>query len=228
MQTSVSSSMRGFRMITLIIGGSGSGKSAYAEDYVLAAAADLPKYYIATMQVYDAEGERKVERHRRLRAGKGFVTIEQPTDIAKAGLQIVTVQQSECRQKMNMVEVSGAVDEVEVKRSASIAGAEKEETQNASTALLECMSNLVANEMFSSEQMSDVDTVVEEIVQGIASLTSQLSHLVIVSNNVFEDGIEYDATTLQYIEALGRINSRIAGMADRVVEVVVGIPVIVK
>ena len=43
-------------MITLIIGGSGSGKSAYAEDYVLAAAADLPKYYIATMQVYDAEG----------------------------------------------------------------------------------------------------------------------------------------------------------------------------
>lgn len=228
MQTSVSGSMRGFRMITLIIGGSGSGKSAYAEDYVLAAAADLPKYYIATMQVYDAEGERKVERHRRLRAGKGFVTIEQPTDIAKAGLQIVTVQQSECRQKMNMVEVSGAVDEVEVKRSASIAGAEKEETQNASTALLECMSNLVANEMFSSEQMSDVDTVVEEIVQGIASLTSQLSHLVIVSNNVFEDGIEYDATTLQYIEALGRINSRIAGMADRVVEVVVGIPVIVK
>lgn len=228
MQISVSSSMRGFRMITLIIGGSGSGKSAYAEDYVLAAAADLPKYYIATMQVYDAEGERKVERHRRLRAGKGFVTIEQPTDIAKAGLQIVTVQQSECRQKMNMVEVSGAVDEVEVKRSASIAGAEKEETQNASTALLECMSNLVANEMFSSEQMSDVDTVVEEIVQGIASLTSQLSHLVIVSNNVFEDGIEYDATTLQYIEALGRINSRIAGMADRVVEVVVGIPVIVK
>lgn len=215
-------------MITLIIGGSGSGKSAYAEDYVLSTAADLPKYYIATMQVYDAEGERKVERHRRLRAGKGFVTIEQPTDIAKAGLQIVTVQQSECRQKMNMVEVSGAADEVEEKRSASIAGDEKEETQNVSTALLECMSNLVANEMFSSEQMPDVDTVVEEIVQGIASLTSQLSHLVIVSNNVFEDGIEYDATTLQYIEALGRINSRIAGMADRVVEVVVGIPVIVK
>lgn len=215
-------------MITLIIGGSGSGKSAYAEDYVLAAAADLPKYYIATMQVYDAEGERKVERHRRLRAGKGFVTIEQPTDIAKAGLQIVTVQQSECRQKMNMVEVSGAADEVEEKRSASIAGDEKEETQNVSTALLECMSNLVANKMFSGEQMPDVDTVVEEIVQGIASLTSQLSHLVIVSNNVFEDGIEYDETTLRYIEALGRINTRLAEMADRVVEVVVGIPVIIK
>ena len=180
------------------------------------------------MQIYDAEGQRKVERHRKLRAGKGFITIEQPTDIAEAGLQIVTVQQSECRQKMNMAEVSGAADEVVEKRSASISGDEKEETQNASTALLECMSNLVANEMFSGEQMPDVDTVVEEIVQGIASLTSQLSHLVIVSNNVFEDGIEYDETTLRYIEALGRINTRLAEMADHVVEVVVGIPVIIK
>lgn len=215
-------------MITLIMGGSGSGKSAYAEDYALTQAGKLLKYYIATMQIYDAEGQRKVERHRKLRAGKGFVTIEQPTDIAEAGLQIVTVQQSECRQKMNMAEVSGAADEVVEKRSASIAGDEKEETQNASTALLECMSNLVANEMFSSEQMPDVDTVVEEIVQGIASLTSQLSHLVIVSNNVFEDGIEYDETTLRYIEALGRINTRLAEMADHVVEVVVGIPVIIK
>lgn len=215
-------------MITLIMGGSGSGKSAYAEDYVLAQAGESLKYYIATMQIYDEEGRRKVERHRRLRAGKGFVTIEQPTDIAEAGLRIVTVQQSECRQKMNMVEVSGAADEVEEKRSASITGDEKEETQNASTALLECMSNLVANEMFSGEQMSDVDMVVEEIVQGIASLSSQLSHLVIVSNNVFEDGIEYDETTLRYIEALGRINTRLAEMADHVVEVVVGIPVIIK
>lgn len=220
--------MRGFDMITLIMGGSGSGKSAYSEDYVLTQAGKSLKYYIATMQIYDAEGQRKVERHRKLRAGKGFITIEQPTDIAEAGLQIVTVQQSECRQKMNMVKVSGAADEVEEKRSASIAGDEREETQNASTALLECMSNLVANEMFSGEQMPDVDTVVEEIVQGIASLTSQLSHLVIVSNNVFEDGIEYDETTLRYIEALGRINTRLAEMADHVVEVVVGIPVIIK
>ena len=70
MQISASGSTRGFRMITLIIGGSGSGKSAYAENYVLEQAKNLPKYYIATMQIYDAEGERKVERHRRLRAGK--------------------------------------------------------------------------------------------------------------------------------------------------------------
>lgn len=200
-------------MITLIIGGSGSGKSAYAEDYVLAAAADLPKYYIATMQVYDAEGERKVERHRRLRAGKGFVTIEQPTDIGKAGIKIAGNAWNE-QEKGDIHEVDGM-------------DAPKEEKQGG-VALLECMSNLVANEMFSGEQMPETDAVVRRVTEGIEVLAKQLTHLVIVSNNVFEDGIAYDASTLRYIEALGRINMRLADLADHVLEVVVGIPVTVK
>lgn len=205
--------MRGFRMITLIIGGSGSGKSAYAEDYVLAAAADLPKYYIATMQVYDAEGERKVERHRRLRAGKGFVTIEQPTDIGKAGIKIAGNAWNE-QEKGDIHEVDGM-------------DAPNEEKQGG-VALLECMSNLVANEMFSGEQMPETDAVVRRVTEEIEALAKQLTHLVIVSNNVFEDGIAYDASTLRYIEALGRINMRLADLADHVLEVVVGIPVTVK
>lgn len=200
-------------MITLIIGGSGSGKSAYAEDYVLAAAADLPKYYIATMQVYDAEGERKVERHRRLRAGKGFVTIEQPTDIGKAGIKIAGNAWNE-QEKGDIHEVDGM-------------DAPKEEKQGG-VALLECMSNLVANEMFSGEQMQETDAVVRRVTEGIEALAKQPTHLVIVSNNVFEDGIAYDASTLRYIEVLGRINTRLADLADHVVEVVVGIPVTVK
>ena len=200
-------------MITLIIGGSGSGKSAYAEDYVLAAAADLPKYYIATMQVYDAEGERKVERHRRLRAGKGFVTIEQPTDIGKAGIKIAGNAWNE-QEKGDIHEVDGM-------------DAPNEEKQGG-VALLECMSNLVANEMFSGEQMPETDAVVRCVTEGIEALAKQLTHLVIVSNNVFEDGIAYDSSTLRYIEALGRINTSLADLADHVLEVVVGIPVTVK
>lgn len=205
--------MRGFRMITLIIGGSGSGKSAYAEDYVLSVATDLPEYYIATMQVYDAEGERKVERHRRLRAGKGFVTIEQPTDIGKAGIKIAGNAWNE-QEKGDIHEVDGM-------------DAPNEEKQGG-VALLECMSNLVANEMFSGEQMPETDVVVRRVTEEIEALAKQLTHLVIVSNNVFEDGIAYDASTLRYIEALGRINTRLADLADHVVEVVVGIPVFVK
>ena len=90
------------------------------------------------------------------------------------------------------------------------------------------MSNLVANEMFSGEQMPETDAVVRRVTEGIEALAKQLTHLVIVSNNVFEDGIAYDASTLRYIEALGRINTRLADLADHVLEVVVGIPVTVK
>ena len=74
-------------MITLITGGSGSGKSAYAEKYICHASSEKgykEKYYIATMQVFDDEGQLKIDRHRRLRAGKGFITIEQPRDIQNA------------------------------------------------------------------------------------------------------------------------------------------------
>ena len=175
--------------MTLIIGGSGSGKSAYAEDYMVSISEDRKKYYIATMQIYDEEGKRKVERHRMLRGGKGFSTIEQPVDIGKA--------------------------------------AEKMEAEDR-TALLECVSNLTANEMFSGEVPGTEEAITEKIVGGIAVLNRELTHLVIVSNNVFEDGNVYDKTTMAYIRAMGRINQKLAEMADEVVEVVIGIPIVIK
>ena len=176
-------------MMTLIIGGSGSGKSAYAEDYTISLSEDRKKYYIATMQIYDEEGKRKVERHRMLRGGKGFSTIEQPIDIGKA--------------------------------------AEKME-DGERTALLECISNLTANEMFLGEIPGTEEVITEKIVGEIAVLNRELTHLVIVSNNVFEDGNVYDKTTMAYSRAMGRINQKLAEMADEVVEVVVGIPIVIK
>ncbi len=46
-------------MMVLIIGGSGSGKSAYAEEYIGRIAGKGNKYYLATMQVFDEEGKKK-------------------------------------------------------------------------------------------------------------------------------------------------------------------------
>ena len=133
-------------MMTLILGGSGGGKSAYAEDYLLRTAGDKKKYYIATMQIRDEEMQAKVDRHHRLRQGKGFTTIEQPTDWSRRS------------SKWN--------------RQAAV--------------LLECMSNLAANEMFSREQPVDRQTVIAKILQGMEVLRKQADPLVIVTNNVFE------------------------------------------
>ena len=61
-------------MLTLVLGGAASGKSEYAETLVLRSA--LPRYYLATMQVWDAECIARVEKHRKMRAAKQFETIE--------------------------------------------------------------------------------------------------------------------------------------------------------
>ncbi len=66
-------------MTTLITGGAKCGKSRLAEK--LSDNCDGRKLYIATMQPYGEEALAAVERHRRIRAGKGFETIEKYTDL---------------------------------------------------------------------------------------------------------------------------------------------------
>lgn len=175
-------------MVQLVIGGSGSGKSAYAEQLIMGTDAKRSRYYLATMQVYDDEGRKKIERHRQMRAGKGFYTIECPRNIASAVGQIKT----------------GAV------------------------VLLECMSNLVANEMFMEFSSPLSEEIERSVISGILEIREKAADLVIVSNNVFEDGITYDASTMEYIRVLGRINEQIAQIADRTIEVSAGIPQIVR
>ena len=63
-------------MLTLVIGGAASGKSVYAEH--LAVQSGGPRYYLATMQVWDAECAARVEKHRKMRAAKQFETVECP------------------------------------------------------------------------------------------------------------------------------------------------------
>ena len=72
-------------MIALVIGGSGSGKSAYAERLVKGLS-DQNRVYIATMRVWDHESELRVARHRTQRAELGFATIECPLDLEEIQL----------------------------------------------------------------------------------------------------------------------------------------------
>ena len=72
-------------MLTLVLGGAGSGKSAFAEA-LLARAAAKTRVYLATMEPYGAEAAARVAKHRNTRAGKGFVTEERFTDLARLEL----------------------------------------------------------------------------------------------------------------------------------------------
>ncbi len=176
-------------MFSIVTGGSGSGKSAYAEQLVLETG-EQKRYYIATMQCFDKETEARILRHRRMRAKKHFETIECPTDL------------------------------------------ERVKIEPGSTVLLECMSNLTANEFFRTDlnfSFEDKEKAARErILRGIRRLQKDAEHLIVVTNEVFSDGIAYDEETMRYLYCLGSINCAMAEMADQVTEVVYGIPLVHK
>ncbi len=69
-------------MTVLVIGQPDSGKSKLAEEK----AVELnqgQKYYLATMQILDDAGKERVKRHRSMRKGKGFITLEEEREILR-------------------------------------------------------------------------------------------------------------------------------------------------
>lgn len=221
-------------MLHIVYGGSASGKSSYAESFAMSLQGDGRLLYIATMYPYkwntteiDPETMQRIERHRAMRADKGFDTVE-------------------CYRH---------VEHIVAKRQDVL--------------LLECMSNLLANEMYLepdsddgelAETMSEVEKagvdgnvgsdvektgiageagfemsktmspVSKKIVQALVDLSARVQDVVIVTNDVFSDGgnLTYDESTREYVKNLAEINCALAREAATVTEVVCGIPVIVK
>jgi len=59
-------------------------------------------------------------------------------------------------------------------------------------------------------------------------LANGSKYLIIVTNEVFSDGIQYDPETMDYITLLGTVNQALMEMAEEVIEVVYSIPVYLK
>nr|WP_294493369.1 bifunctional adenosylcobinamide kinase/adenosylcobinamide-phosphate guanylyltransferase [uncultured Anaerosporobacter sp.] len=167
-------------MMTVVTGGSGSGKSEYAENRTLLYSREH-LIYIATMVAFDEEAHRKIARHREMRKEKNFDT-------------------KECYVELKSLEL-----------------------KRENTVLLDCMSNLVANEMY--QENGAQEHTVKQIIEGVKVLKEQVKNLVIVTNEVFSDGIIYDEETKRYLNYLGAINRELAKMADEVIEVVYSIPI---
>ena len=186
----------------MVYGGSASGKSSYAESFAMSLQGEGRLLYIATMYPYkwntteiDPETMQRIERHRAMRADKGFDTVE-------------------CYRH---------VEHIVAKRQDVL--------------LLECMSNLLANEMYLEQDSDDGSDMAEtmspvsnKIVQALIDLSTRVQELVIVTNDVFSDGgsLTYDESTREYVKNLAEINCALAREAATVTEIVCGIPVIVK
>lgn len=91
--------------------------------------------------------------------------------------------------------------------------------------LVECMTNLLANELY--EPGGAGEDAFAAILSGIRRIAARAGELVIVTGEVFSDGIPYHPDTMRYISLLGRLNREIARKST-VTEVVCGIPLPVK
>ena len=86
--------------------------------------------------------------------------------------------------------------------------------------LLECVSNLVANELYSPKGAgADAEAA---ILRGIDALLPQCRELVAVTGEVFSGGCDYEGDTLRYLLVLAAVNRALAARADRVAEIVCG------
>ena len=72
-------------MRVLVVGGAGSGKSAFAER--LACELSASRTYVATMAGNGREARERIDRHRRQRAGLGFRTVECVEGSLEAGVR---------------------------------------------------------------------------------------------------------------------------------------------
>ena len=77
-------SRRDLTVFSLVIGGAGSGKSAYAE--ALSRGLSETRIYVATMEAQSAAAQERIARHRAQRAGYGFQTVERTCGLA--GLEL--------------------------------------------------------------------------------------------------------------------------------------------
>ena len=191
-------------MIHLVTGGSGSGKSSYAEEQIVKENRryDAPFFYVATMIPRGEETKEKIKRHQMQRLDLGFLTIEKYVDL----------------------------EELKIPDNAGI--------------LLECVSNLTANELYREDKQSErsekeepdseglspgaYDRAYRAVINGVQQLSRQTEHLVIVTNEVHSDVNGYSRETECYRKLLGKINCELAKRADQVTEVVYGIPMEIK
>jgi adenosylcobinamide kinase/adenosylcobinamide-phosphate guanylyltransferase len=182
-------------MISLVIGTHNSGKSLLAEELAMKTL-DPCKIYLATMKIYDEEGRKRVEKHRKQREGKGFETIERLYDIPKVISEI--------------------------------------KNPKATTVLLECVANLVGNEIYENPGRTgktlllgesafnevkcteDLEKYADEISFDIRKLSESVHNIVIVTNEYERDVGGYDDATRTYVMLLHMVNERISTFAEQI------------
>lgn len=97
------------------------------------------------------------------------------------------------------------------------------------TVLLECLGNLLANEMFPMDGPPRcTEEAADAVLEDVLKLSDRVDHLVVVTNDIGRALDPYSPETQAYIFQLGRLSNILATHFDRVIEVVADQEIILK
>jgi adenosylcobinamide kinase/adenosylcobinamide-phosphate guanylyltransferase len=164
----------------LVLGGTRSGKSAYAEK--LATESGLAPVYVATAAAGDAEMAERIAEHR-VRRGPAWRTVEEP-------------------------------ERLEATLSAEAGGGR--------ALVVDCLTLWLSNLMLAGADVQARTRALCETTQRLPGL------IVFVSNEVGLGLVPENALGRRFRDAQGRLNQAVAEIADRVVFMAAGLPLLLK
>lgn len=202
-------------MMHFVSGGAASGKSEYAESLIVKEHSRLgevvPLLYLATLDASSGgDTLQRIEKHRAMRSGKGFRTVELVFDRGSFFLRFADTGEQESFDAFFARALSrGEFYDV----------------------LLEDTGNLVSNVLFAADSPTEAtaDAVTEKLLMSFIDNLSKVSRLlVVVHNEITLEPLQEEPLMLSYCKILGRIAAHAASRADSAAQVIAGIPVSLK
>lgn len=188
-------------MIALVVGGAKSGKSMFAQD--------LAKYLNESFKIdlkedLDRSLDRSLDNSFKKKSGNlYYVATMNPYDLED--LKRIENHLKE-REGYGFNTIEETIDMGKVSKL----------VQKNDTVLIDSVTSLVTNYMFQGKDF--FKEVSENILSGILEIINVVDDIVIVSDYLFSDSIQYDCYTESFRKEIGIINRKLAEVADIVVE----------
>ncbi|SDW68076.1 adenosylcobinamide kinase /adenosylcobinamide-phosphate guanylyltransferase [Lachnospiraceae bacterium KHCPX20] len=81
--------------------------------------------------------------------------------------------------------------------------------------LVECVSNLVGNELYADLASTD-EALLEKITQSVKTLSDAVDDLILVTNEFLQEDSGYDEETKRYVRLTSMVNWQLSDFCDRI------------
>ncbi len=236
--------------LTLILGGARSGKSVLAEKLAQAAADETGVLYVATLLPSDEEMRDRIVQHRAARPAH-WRTVETPFDLTKnllSALQAERVVLVDCltvwtgnlmvRESQNSAELLethafyGEIYDDDITTARSHNGTSVLEPDREEDITSDLQSGIILQPVVAEVRPPDYAkleaSIMAELEKLVAAIRERDVNLILVSNEVGMGLVPPYPLGRAYRDLLGRVNQRLAKLADEVYLVVAGLPIELK